>query len=91
MTLQPEAFERLVTRYYDTGVADSSLFVYQPLSFKPSLSLTVMAKLLVAALVVLPVLIVIGIVLLVRRIHQRRTGARQADTVAVEQGLIPQF
>ena len=43
-TLQPEAFERLVTSYYDTGVADASLYVYQPLGFKPSMSLTVIAK-----------------------------------------------
>jgi pimeloyl-ACP methyl ester carboxylesterase len=37
-TLQPEAFERLVTSYYDTGVADISLYVYEPLSFEPSLN-----------------------------------------------------
>ncbi|HSB02707.1 MAG TPA: alpha/beta hydrolase [Anaerolineales bacterium] len=35
LDLQPKAFERLITSYYDTGVADASSFVYQPLSFKP--------------------------------------------------------
>jgi pimeloyl-ACP methyl ester carboxylesterase len=68
---QPEAFERLITSYYDTGVADSSLFVYQPLSFKPGMSATLMAKLLVGAMIVLPVLIVLGVVSVVRRIRRR--------------------
>jgi pimeloyl-ACP methyl ester carboxylesterase len=70
--LQPQAFERLITSYYDTGVADSSLYVYQPLSFQPKMSLTVAAKLLVAAMIVLPVLIILGVVLAVRRIRRRR-------------------
>ncbi len=43
-TLQAEAFERLITSYLDTGVGDDSLYVYQPLRFKPGMSLTVMAK-----------------------------------------------
>jgi pimeloyl-ACP methyl ester carboxylesterase len=72
-TLQPEAFERLITSYYDTGVADASLYVYQPLSFAPGMSLTLMAKLLVAAMVVLPALIILVIVLVVRSIRRRRT------------------
>ncbi len=74
-TLQPEAFERLITSYYDTGVADSSLFVYQPVSFKPSIGPSTMAKLLVAAVIILPALLILGIVLVVRRIRRRR-GAR---------------
>lgn len=73
--LQPQAFERLITSYFDTGVADDSLFVYQPLSFKPSMSLTMLAKLLVAAMVLLPALLILGVVLVVRRIRRRRTIA----------------
>lgn len=76
-TLQPEAFARLVTSYYDTGVADDSLYVYQPLSFKPGISMTVIARLLVAAMVFLPALLILGIVLGVRRIRRRRTVASQ--------------
>lgn len=67
MTLQPEAFEHLVTSYYDTGVADASLYVYQPVSFEPAMSLTVMAKLLAAAAIALPALLILGVVLVVRR------------------------
>jgi len=70
--LQPEAFERLITSYYDTGVADSSLYVYQPLSFKPKMSLTVIAKLLVAAMILLPVLIIVAVVFAGRRLRERR-------------------
>jgi len=73
--LQPEAFERLVTSYYDTGVADDSLYVYQPLSFEPNISLTLMAKLLVAAMVVLPALVILGILLVVRRVRQRAVNS----------------
>jgi hypothetical protein len=72
-TLQPEAFERLITSYYATGVADDSLYVYQPLSFEPGMRLTVIAKLLVATMVVLPALIILGGVLVVRRIRLRRS------------------
>jgi pimeloyl-ACP methyl ester carboxylesterase len=72
-TFQPEAFERLVTSYYDTGVVDNSLFVYQPLSFEPNMRLTVIARLLVAAMVVLPALLILGVVTVVRRIRKRRT------------------
>lgn len=71
--LQPDAFERLVTSYYDTGVADDSLFVYQPLSFEPGMSVVMLAKVLVAAMVVLAVLLILGIVLVVRRIRKHRT------------------
>jgi pimeloyl-ACP methyl ester carboxylesterase len=74
-TFQPEAFERLVTSYYDTGAADDSLFVYQPLPFKPSMRLTVIARLLVAAMVVLPALLILGIVLVVRRTLRGRRRA----------------
>jgi pimeloyl-ACP methyl ester carboxylesterase len=69
---QPEAFERLITSYYDTGVADDSLYVYQPLSFEPSMKLTTFARLLVAAMIVLPALIIWGSVAVVRRTLRRR-------------------
>jgi pimeloyl-ACP methyl ester carboxylesterase len=72
-TLQPQAFERLVTSYYDTGVADSSLYVYEPLSFEPGMSLAAVAKLLVAAMILLPPLLILGVVFGVRRIRRRRT------------------
>jgi hypothetical protein len=74
MNLQPAAWERLLTSYYDTGVADGSLYVYQPVSFKPGMSLPMLAKLLVAAMILVPALIVLIIVLLVRRIGRRASS-----------------
>jgi len=75
-TMQPAAYERLITSYYDTGVADDSLYVYQPLSFEPGMSATLMAKLLVAAMIVLPALVIWGVVSVVRRVRRRRTASR---------------
>ncbi|HEY5902318.1 MAG TPA: alpha/beta fold hydrolase [Anaerolineales bacterium] len=71
-TLQPQAFERLVTSYYDTGVADSSLYVYEPVSFEPAMSLVTAGRLLIAVMILLPLLIVLGVLLVVRRIRRRR-------------------
>jgi hypothetical protein len=79
--LQPEAFERLIRSYYDTGAADDSLFVYEPLSFQPGMSLAMMAKALVAAVVGLPTLLILGGVWVVRRIR-RRTGVKSQMVVA---------
>ena len=76
--LQPEAIQRLITSYLDTGVADTSLFVHQPLSFEPKMSLTVAARLLVAAMIVLPALIALGVVSVVRRaLRGRRRHSNQ--------------
>jgi hypothetical protein len=74
-TLQQTAWERLITSYLDTGVGDASLYVYQPLPFKAGLSNTVVAKALVALVIILPALILLGILLLVRRIRRGRKAA----------------
>jgi len=74
-TLQQPAFERLITSYLDTGVGDDSLYVYEPLQFKAKVSNTVIAKALVAGMIVVPVLIIIGIVALVRRVRRGRQTA----------------
>jgi pimeloyl-ACP methyl ester carboxylesterase len=74
--LQSEAIVRLITSYYDTGVADTSLFVYQPLSFEPKMSLTTVARLLVVAIIVLPALVIWGVVSIVRRVQRRRIANR---------------
>ena len=76
MNLQPAAFERLVTSYYDTGVADDSLFTYQPVSFKPGLSLEAVAKALLGTMIGLPALIILIAALVVRRVRRRATTAQ---------------
>jgi hypothetical protein len=74
-TLQQTAWERLITSYLDTGVGDDSLYVYQPLPFKAGVSTTILARALVAAMIVLPALILLGTVALVRRIRRGRKVA----------------
>jgi len=69
--LQPEAFQRLVTSYYDTGIADNSLFEYQPIDFTPKMSMVTMAKLLVIGMVIFPPLLVAIIVILVLRVRHQ--------------------
>jgi hypothetical protein len=79
LNLQPEAFQRLVTSYYDTGIADSSRFEYQPIKFKPKMSMVTMAKLLVIGAVILPVLLVGSIVFVVRRVRSRKMGLKTGN------------
>lgn len=44
MNLQPEAFSRLLVRYYADGTVDDSGFVYDPMNFNPPISLPLLAK-----------------------------------------------
>ncbi|HEY5983890.1 MAG TPA: alpha/beta hydrolase [Anaerolineales bacterium] len=80
-TMQPAAYERLITSYLDTGVGDASLYVYEPLDFKMDVSNTVVAKALVAAMIILPLLLILAVFLIVRRI--RRRSAQRASTAPV--------
>ena len=85
--LQPEALERLITSYYDTGLADASLFVYQPVSFKPKISTTLIAKLMLIAMVMFPPLLVTVLVMVVRRLRRQRMNRSNA---ALSSSLPPQ-
>jgi len=72
LTFQPAAFERLITTYYDSGVADDSLYEYEPLSFEPAMSLVVMARKVLAAMILLPTLLLLGVGLVVYRNRRRK-------------------
>jgi len=84
--LQQAAFERLITSYLDTGVGDDGLYVYQPLQFKAKLSNTVIAKALVAAMIVVPALLILGIVLVARR-NSQAPNDRKLNRHAANQGI----
>ncbi len=43
---QPQAAERLLTSFFATGAADDSLYVYQPMDFKPAMRFPLLAKIL---------------------------------------------
>jgi hypothetical protein len=43
-SMQPEATIRLLTSFFDTGVADDSLYTYQPMDFHVEIGFPEMAK-----------------------------------------------
>jgi pimeloyl-ACP methyl ester carboxylesterase len=74
MTLQPEAFERLLTSFFDSGEADDSLFVYDPMDFQVGIGFPQWAKIGLSVVLALSA-VVIGVVwLVVRRIRRAETA-----------------
>jgi hypothetical protein len=72
--LQPEARVRLLTSFYDTGVADDSLYTYQPVDFHVGLGFPEMAKLLVAIPVLIIVIVGAVVWFIARRVRRRRAS-----------------
>ncbi len=71
LSRQPEASERLLTSFFDTGQADDSLFTYQPWEYNPGLGFPAIAKIIVVTiLVLLAILIAVA-----RWLVRRKTGA----------------
>ncbi|MCP5099851.1 MAG: alpha/beta fold hydrolase [Chloroflexi bacterium] len=67
--VQSEAAERLLVQYFDNGIADDSLFTHIPFSFKTGLMrLPLIAKLLI----IVPLLLVMALGLLIRKLVKRR-------------------
>ena len=50
---QPEASERLLTSFFDTGDADDSLFTYQPWEYDPGLGFPAMAKIIAGVILLI--------------------------------------
>ena len=71
-SLQPEATMHLLTTFYDTGVADDSLFTYQPMDFDVGLGFPAIAKLIVAAVVLLIAIVVAVVWYISHRVRQRK-------------------
>ena len=71
---QGEAFARLVTSFYATGVGDDSLFEVQPVDFGVEVPFTDLARTLVRRFIVYPIIgivVVIGLVVWVVRRKRR--------------------
>jgi hypothetical protein len=51
--VQPEGTERLLTSFYDTGVADDSLYTYAPMDFNVRFGFPLLAKLAVGLMFIL--------------------------------------
>lgn len=60
MNLQPEAFDRLILSFYETGVGDASGYSTIPMSFEIALGFPLVAKLLVGLMMILVVGIPLG-------------------------------
>jgi len=73
LSRQPEASERLLTSFFDTGEADDSLFTYQPWEYNPGLGFPAIAKIILAVGALIVTLILIGIRKLVRRLATTHT------------------
>jgi hypothetical protein len=70
---QPEASERLLTSFFDTGEADDSLFTYQPWEYNVGLGFPAIAKIILAAGTVIVTFILIGVRKLVKKLTTTRT------------------
>lgn len=69
---QQPAMMRLLTSFYDTGVADDSLYTYVPMEFSVSMGFPLIAKLAIVLIVVVLIVIALIIWYIVRRIKRRR-------------------
>jgi len=79
-SLQPEAIQHLLVTYYNTGEVDDSLFVYQPMSYEVGLmSFPLLAKVLVAAFVLISVLMIGVVWLTIRKVRRRRASRTSLD------------
>jgi hypothetical protein len=76
--LQPEATAHLPTSFYETGVADDSLFTYRPMNFAVGFGFPEMAKLGLAFVVLVPLVLVALVWFIVRWV--RRHTASQVST-----------
>lgn len=66
--VQPQATERLLTTFFDTGVADDSLYTHAPMDFHVPLGLPRLAKILLGTGVLVVAAAAVGIGSLARRL-----------------------
>jgi pimeloyl-ACP methyl ester carboxylesterase len=71
---QPEARAHMLNTFFDTGQVDASLYTYQPLDFDVGLGWPALAKLLVAVVVLVPILLLVLAWLLIRWVKRRRAS-----------------
>lgn len=76
---QPEAAARLLTSFYDTGVADDSHYRYLPMSFEVKSSFPLIAKLSLAGIILMGAVVVFLAVVLIRRQKKKRKNRGLVD------------
>jgi len=75
--LQPEATRHLLNSFFDTGVADDSLFTYQSWKYNVGLGFPAMAKMVVAVILLVIALLALLVRFIVRKGYMRRRRANQ--------------
>jgi len=72
-SLQPEATIHLLTTFYDSGEVGDSYYTYQPMDFNVGLmSFPLLAKVLVAVILLVPLLLTAMVWFIVRKIQHRK-------------------
>jgi hypothetical protein len=71
---QPEARVHMLNTFFDTGQVDASLYTYQPLDFDVGLGWPGLAKLLVAVVILVPILLLVLVWLIIRWVKRRRAS-----------------
>jgi pimeloyl-ACP methyl ester carboxylesterase len=78
-TYQPKASSHLVNTFLDSGKVDESLYTHRTMDFKPDVRQTALAKGVAGAMVGLPLLALISLLLMWRRIRSRGSFGRKAS------------
>jgi pimeloyl-ACP methyl ester carboxylesterase len=73
LTHQPEALDHVLTSFYNTGVADDSLYDYKAVNFNVGFSYPEQAKLALAIIVLVPMGLVVLVWVIVRKVRHRKT------------------
>lgn len=77
---QPQATERLLTSFYDTGVADDSLYTYAPIDFQVAWGYPALAKMGLGLVLLIIVIVGGGIGFTIRWVKRRTVRRRRPST-----------
>ncbi len=72
-TLQPEATHRIVTSFLETGIPDTTTVQYVPMDFEVKWGYPLLAKLLLAGIVLIVLIIGVGIWFVIRLFRRRKS------------------
>ena len=71
---QPQASELLLNSFYDSGIADDSLFINNPVEFHVGFGYPTQAKLMIGIPIIIIIIVVVVIWLIVRWVQRRRAA-----------------
>ncbi|NIO72069.1 MAG: alpha/beta fold hydrolase [Anaerolineae bacterium] len=71
---QPEARAHMLNTFFSTGEVDASLYTYQPVNFHAGLGWPGLAKILVAVVVLVPILLLVLVWLIIRGVKRRKAS-----------------